>query len=143
LGFFNQWYDKTAISTLEGIVTSNFERLTYTEAVHILQASGESFEFPVEYMFKDVPKAGTRDDYIRYALDEMDTYGIERALIGEFEKDVELALQRLTPQTIEAALALLRVPSSIRGFGVIKERNYENAQPVRQQYRAILQTSGQ
>jgi asparaginyl-tRNA synthetase len=47
LGFFNQWYDKTAISTLEGIVTSNFERLTYTEAVNILQASGESFEFPV------------------------------------------------------------------------------------------------
>ncbi|MEE3005154.1 MAG: asparagine--tRNA ligase [Chloroflexota bacterium] len=47
LGFFNQWYDKTAISTLEGIVNSNFERLTYTEAVDILQASGESFEFPV------------------------------------------------------------------------------------------------
>ena len=47
LGFFNQWYDETAISTLEGIVNSNFERLTYTEAVDILQASGESFEFPV------------------------------------------------------------------------------------------------
>ena len=47
LGFFNHWYDKTAISTLEGIVNSNFERLTYTEAVDILQASGESFEFPV------------------------------------------------------------------------------------------------
>ena len=47
LGFFNQWYDKTAISTLEGIVNSNFERLTYTEAVDILEASGESFEFPV------------------------------------------------------------------------------------------------
>jgi asparaginyl-tRNA synthetase len=47
LGFFNQWYDKTTISTLEEIVNSNFERLTYTEAVDILQASGESFEFPV------------------------------------------------------------------------------------------------
>ena len=42
----------------------------------------EAFEFPVEYMFKDVPKAGSRDDYIRYTLDEMDKYGIERALIG-------------------------------------------------------------
>ena len=51
LGFFNQWYDKTAISTLEGIVNSNFERLTYTEAVDILQASGESFEFPVVWGF--------------------------------------------------------------------------------------------
>ena len=46
LGFSNQWYDKTTISTLEGIVNSNFERLTYTEAVDILRASGESFEFP-------------------------------------------------------------------------------------------------
>lgn len=63
---------------------------------------------------------------------------IERALIGEFEEDVDLALQRLTPQTIEPALALLRVPSSIRGFGVVKERNYENARPVRERYRAML-----
>ena len=47
MGFFNQWFDKTAISTLEGIVTSDFERLTYTEAVDILQRSGKSFEFPV------------------------------------------------------------------------------------------------
>jgi len=47
MGFFNQYFDKTAISTLEGIVTSDFERLTYTEAVDILQRSGESFEFPV------------------------------------------------------------------------------------------------
>jgi len=47
MGFFNQYFDKTAISTLEGIVTSDFERLTYTEAVDILQRSGVSFEFPV------------------------------------------------------------------------------------------------
>jgi indolepyruvate ferredoxin oxidoreductase len=67
---------------------------------------------------------------------------IERALIGEFEEDVDLALQRLTAQTIEPAAALLRVPSSIRGFGVIKERNYENARPVRERYRVMLQESG-
>ncbi|MCE2464057.1 MAG: asparagine--tRNA ligase [Dehalococcoidia bacterium] len=47
--FFNQWYDKSAISTLEGIVSSTFEKLTYTEAVDILKSSGESFEFPVEW----------------------------------------------------------------------------------------------
>jgi indolepyruvate ferredoxin oxidoreductase len=68
---------------------------------------------------------------------------IERALIGEFEEDVSLAVQSITPQTIETAIALLRVPSSIRGFGVIKERNYENARPVRQRYRAMLLTSDQ
>ena len=49
LAFFNQWYEKSTISTLEGIVSSSFERLTYTEAVDILQRSGETFEFPVEW----------------------------------------------------------------------------------------------
>jgi len=47
--FFNQWYDKTAISTLEGIVGSSFEKLTYTEAVALLKNSGETFEFPVDW----------------------------------------------------------------------------------------------
>ena len=49
LEFFNQWYDKTAISTLESIVNSSFERLTYSEAIDILAKSGEAFEFPVEW----------------------------------------------------------------------------------------------
>ena len=47
LAFFNRFYDDTAISTLEDIARSSFERLTYTEAVDILSKSGESFEFPV------------------------------------------------------------------------------------------------
>ena len=49
LAFFNQWVDKSAISTLEGIVSSNFERLTYTQAIDILRHSGEEFEYPVEW----------------------------------------------------------------------------------------------
>jgi len=42
----------------------------------------KSFEFPVEYMFKDVPKSATRADYVKYTLEQMDRFGIERALIG-------------------------------------------------------------
>ena len=49
MAFFNQWYDKTAISTLEGIVASSFEKLTYTEAIALLKKSGETFEFPVDW----------------------------------------------------------------------------------------------
>ncbi len=49
--FFNQWYDKSTIATLEGIINSSFERLTYTEAVALLKSSGETFEFPVEWGF--------------------------------------------------------------------------------------------
>jgi predicted TIM-barrel fold metal-dependent hydrolase len=46
------------------------------------EESLRQFDFPVEYMFKDVPKTGQKSDYIKYTLEEMDKYNIERALIG-------------------------------------------------------------
>ncbi|MBS1716614.1 MAG: asparagine--tRNA ligase [Armatimonadetes bacterium] len=45
--FFNQRIEPTLFETLNHVVNSPFERLTYTEAVKMLEASGESFEFPV------------------------------------------------------------------------------------------------
>ncbi len=45
--FFNQRIDTTAIGTLEQIVASEFVRLPYTEAIAILEKSGQTFEFPV------------------------------------------------------------------------------------------------
>ncbi len=47
--FFNRWYNEEIIATLEGIVDSRFERITYTEAVDMLVSSGESFEYPVSW----------------------------------------------------------------------------------------------
>jgi hypothetical protein len=41
-----------------------------------------SFDFPVEYMFKDVPTFSNVGDRIRYTLEQMDAYNIEKALIG-------------------------------------------------------------
>ncbi len=49
MAFFNEHYDKTAIETLQKIVATDFRRLPYTEAVEILQKSGEKFEFPVSW----------------------------------------------------------------------------------------------
>ncbi|MBM4033807.1 MAG: asparagine--tRNA ligase [Planctomycetes bacterium] len=49
MAFFNQWVDKTVAETLQHIVGSAFERITYTEAIETLQKSGEKFEFPVEW----------------------------------------------------------------------------------------------
>ncbi|MBS0211349.1 MAG: asparagine--tRNA ligase [Planctomycetes bacterium] len=46
---FNTRIDNTVIATLEGIVNSQFERLSYTEAVSLLEKSGEKFEYPVEW----------------------------------------------------------------------------------------------
>ena len=47
--FFNRWYNEEIIATLEGIINSRFERITYTEAVDMLLSSAESFEYPVSW----------------------------------------------------------------------------------------------
>jgi asparaginyl-tRNA synthetase len=47
LDFFNQRIETELLSTLKHVVEAPFERLTYTEAVKMLESSGESFEFPV------------------------------------------------------------------------------------------------
>ena len=43
--FFNDRIDETVIATLESIVASSFERITYSEAVDLLQKSSKKFEF--------------------------------------------------------------------------------------------------
>ncbi len=49
MAFFGQWVDKTLRDTLEFVINSEFERLSYTEAVKILEKSGEKFDFPVKW----------------------------------------------------------------------------------------------
>ena len=45
LQFFNDRIDNTVIETLESIVASQFERITYTEAINLLGRSKTKFEF--------------------------------------------------------------------------------------------------
>jgi len=47
--FFNQRIDKTVLETLRNITENDFIRLPYTEAVDLLLASGQKFEYPVEW----------------------------------------------------------------------------------------------
>ena len=49
LEFLNKMYDNELIDRLKQIVESKFERLTYTEGVEILKASGQKWEFPVDW----------------------------------------------------------------------------------------------
>ncbi|MFY9233227.1 MAG: asparagine--tRNA ligase [Fimbriimonadaceae bacterium] len=46
LAFFNQRIEPELLTTLQHVVDSSFERLTYTEAIKMLESSGETFEFP-------------------------------------------------------------------------------------------------
>jgi asparaginyl-tRNA synthetase len=47
--FFQERIDKEVRSRLEGVLNSNFLRLSYTEAIDILQKSGQTFEYPVKW----------------------------------------------------------------------------------------------
>ncbi|MFO8038070.1 MAG: asparagine--tRNA ligase [Sodalinema sp.] len=49
LEFFNKRIDPTVLSRADGIINSNFERLTYSEAIAKLQQANKAFEFPVEW----------------------------------------------------------------------------------------------
>lgn len=49
LEFFNQRIDDTVLSTLEHVVSSRFEHITYTEAVDLLTKAGRTWEFPVHW----------------------------------------------------------------------------------------------
>ncbi|MDA7951948.1 MAG: asparagine--tRNA ligase [Pirellulaceae bacterium] len=49
MAFFNERIDKTVLETLQNIIESEFARITYTEAVDLLVASGKKFDYPVEW----------------------------------------------------------------------------------------------
>ncbi len=45
--FFNDFYDKSLLERLNGIVSDTFAKVTYTEAIDLLTRHKESFEYPV------------------------------------------------------------------------------------------------
>ena len=49
MAFFAQRIEPEAITRLQHIVESGFQRMTYTDAVSILEKSGQDFEFPVSW----------------------------------------------------------------------------------------------
>ena len=49
LAFLNKMIDPELIERLKSVVSTQFVRLTYTEGIKILEASGQKFEFPVAW----------------------------------------------------------------------------------------------
>jgi asparaginyl-tRNA synthetase len=64
LEFFNERIDDSVLSTLEHVATSNFEHVTYTEAVRLLEAAGKTWEFPVYF------GADLQSEHERYLTEE-------------------------------------------------------------------------
>jgi uncharacterized protein len=57
-------------------------RYDFLKPLLLDKESREQFQFPAEYMFKNVPQAKGASDYVKVTLDEMDRHGIEKAMIG-------------------------------------------------------------
>ncbi|AKH68341.1 asparaginyl-tRNA synthetase [Spongiibacter sp. IMCC21906] len=49
LAFFNEFIDKGVLARLQQVAETGFARMTYTEAVKILETSGQKFEYPVKW----------------------------------------------------------------------------------------------
>jgi asparaginyl-tRNA synthetase len=49
LEFFNKFIDQSVLETADNIINNEFARITYTEAIDLLEKSGATFEFPVEW----------------------------------------------------------------------------------------------
>ncbi|PPS46034.1 asparagine--tRNA ligase [Chroococcidiopsis sp. TS-821] len=47
--FFNQRIDNSVIATAENIIHNEFERITYTEAIALLEKADSHFEYPVKW----------------------------------------------------------------------------------------------
>ena len=49
MDFFNQWVEPGLKDKLNNVLSSSFGRITYTEAVDVLQKSGVEFKYPVKW----------------------------------------------------------------------------------------------
>ena len=64
LEFMERWYQPGLVAQLESIAARPFERISYTEAVKLLKASGKAFEYPCEW------GADIQTEHERYLTEE-------------------------------------------------------------------------
>ncbi|MBY4677546.1 indolepyruvate ferredoxin oxidoreductase family protein [Marinobacterium arenosum] len=77
---------------------------------------------------------GTPLDPFGYSADRR----LERKLIRQYERDIRQLLTTLNAANQTDACALAELPQSIRGYGPVKDANYEKAQQQREQLLARL-----
>jgi indolepyruvate ferredoxin oxidoreductase len=67
---------------------------------------------------------------------------MERGLVRQYEADIAGVLAKVTPQTMDAAVALAELPLKIRGFGPVKGENAARAEKRREELLAVLRDGG-
>jgi asparaginyl-tRNA synthetase len=117
--FFNKRIDNTVLATLENVVNSNFEHITYTEAVRLLEdatAKGRNWEFPVGW--------GTdlQSEHERYLTEEVFKKPV---VVTDYPKEIKAFYMRLNDdgRTVRAMDVLAPRIGEIIGGSQREERH--------------------
>ena len=86
MAFFAERIDPDAVTRLEAFVESDFERMTYTDAVAILERSGRDWEFPVSW------GANLQAEHERYLCEEVARRPV---VVVDYPKQIKAFYMRL------------------------------------------------
>ncbi len=101
LEFFNKFIDKTLLERLEKIVASDFVRITYTEAIALLEKAKKSFEYPVSWGID------LQSEHERYLVEEV--YGAP-VFVTDYPKEIKAFYMRRNDDGKTVAAMDLLVP---------------------------------
>ncbi|NMC56290.1 MAG: asparagine--tRNA ligase, partial [Eubacteriaceae bacterium] len=99
--FFDNFIDKDLIARLEHIVKSDFERITYTKAVELLEKSGKTFAYPIKWGLD------LQTEHERYLTEEIYKKPV---FVVDYPKDVKAFYMRLNDDNKTVAAMDLLVP---------------------------------
>ena len=99
--FFNKFVDNGLLDRLHHIVNSDFERVTYTEAVEILKKADKDFQFPVEWGID------LQTEHERYLTEEVFKKPI---FVIDYPKEIKAFYMRLNDDGKTVAACDLLVP---------------------------------
>lgn len=117
LEFLNKMYDEELIERLKFVVSNDFIRLPYTEAIDILMASGHKFEFPVSWGLD------LQSEHERYLVEK---HFMKPVILTDYPKEIKAFYMKQNPdgKTVRAMDVLFPKIGEIIG-GSQREESYE------------------
>ena len=120
LEFLNKMIDKTLLERLQGILNGNFQRLTYTEGIEILEQAvkdGHKFEFPVSWGMD------LASEHERYLVEH---HFKRPVILHNYPKDIKAFYMKMNDdgRTVQGTDVLFPQIGEIIG-GSVREENYD------------------
>ncbi|QVL58091.1 MAG: asparagine--tRNA ligase [Simkaniaceae bacterium] len=132
LRFFDQFIEKGLINRLTQVRDTPFLRLTYTEAINILEKSGRSFEYPVKW------GSDLQSEHERYLAEE---YCKSPIILTDYPKEIKAFYMRENKdgKTVAALDVLVPKVGEIIG-GSQREERYDVLKSKFEKHRLDLET---